>query len=180
MHPTIISRQEWHAREPRRHHPQGPPREAFLHHTSGEDGRTFNTLTKQSAHMRSVQSYHMDDPDHHWDDIGYSYVVFQYVGVRAPRVDPRVFMGRGAGEIPAAQEDHNERTIAICVVGDGMRESLHPQTIRVIAALIRAHPSVSILRPHSANPAHVNGTTCPGDKFRAALTPIGRAAGVSH
>lgn len=176
----IFTRQSWDARRARRSHPQGPPTQAFLHHSADVSGKTYNTFAKQCAKMRAVQNFHMDDPSRRWDDIGYSFVVFQHLGVQAPRIDPRIFTGRGSSQIPAAQEDYNTGTLAICVVGDGVHEALAPATVKAIADLIRRYPTIKRLRGHDQNPEHPHETECPGKRFKASIPTIARAAGVSH
>lgn len=167
-------RDEWNARPPRSMTRQSPPVTAFLHHSSGEDGKQFATLATQRAHVRAIQDFHMDS--HGWSDIGYALMVFQYVGVHDIRVEPRVYQCRLTKYVPAAQLGHNTRTLPICVVGNGDRETLHEETCRVIAALIRSYPSVTMLRPHGA----VTQTDCPGAKFRAEIPHIARHADVAH
>lgn len=177
----VYSRAKWGARSARAGEgTQDTPIEAFLHHSADPDGRAFNTLAKQAAHMRGVQDYHMDDPAHGWNDIGYHFVVFQYVGTNHRR-EPRVFAGRPTNIVPAAQLGHNTRTLAICVAGNGDAETLTHESRVMIARLINKYgPRVTILRPHSANPAHPGQTDCPGDHFRAAVPEIATLAKVRH
>lgn len=171
----IYPRADWNARDPRPMSTQASPIEAFLHHSSGEDGHAFATLATQRKHVRSIQDFHMGS-ERGWSDIGYAFMVFQYVGVKDRRVEPRVFQCRLTKYVPAAQLGHNTRTLPICVVGNGDVETIHPETVRIIAALIRQYPSVRTLRPHGA----VTQTDCPGTHFRSAIPDIARAAGVKH
>lgn len=177
-HPTIFPRNAWHARGWRKFDVQAEPRFAFVHHSDDPDGQRFNTLAKQAARVKGIQDFHMDDPDHRWNDIAYHFLIFQYVGVRDVRNEPRVFTGRLLAFEPAAQEDYNMGTLAICVVGNGDKETLTPQTQTIIRELIRKFPTVRDLRPHSANPKHPGGTECPGSRFRAHVADIARRAGV--
>lgn len=157
----IYSRAEWGARTPRPMSPQGVITEAFIHHSSGEDGKNFNTLTKQKAHVRQIQDYHMDNNG--WSDIGYAFMVFQWVGLRDLRPEPRVFACRDTHFLPAAQLGHNSNTLPICIVGNGDKETLTPQTIALLAQLIKHYPHIS--------PSSVLGhrdkvsTSCPGSEF---------------
>lgn len=178
----IYSRSDWNARQPRlnRMVVQSSPLYAFLHHSADVDGKTFNTLAKQRAHVRGVQNFHMDDPAHMWADIGYHFIITQYVGETKLRVMPRVFQCRLTGYVPAAQEGFNTRTLAVCVVGNGALEILHAETQKVIAELLRKYPTLKSLRPHSANPEHPGGTECPGRVFRSSIPDIARRAGLEH
>lgn len=177
MNLHIYTRAQWNARHPitSRMVTQGAPVEAFLHHSSGEDGHAFATFATQRAHVRSIQDFHMG-PERGWADIGYAFMIFQYVGVRDRRVDPRIFQCRLTTYVPAAQLDHNTRTLPICVVGNGDVETIHEETQKVIAALIRRFPTVKTLRPHGA----VTQTDCPGKHFTAAIPQIAKRAGVEH
>lgn len=145
---------------------QGIIREAFIHHSSGENGKTFDTLVKQKKHVRSIQDFHMDGNG--WSDIGYAFMVFQYVGTKNLRIEPRVFACRSTRYVPAAQLGHNSGTLPICVVGNGDAEVIAPHTKDLIASIIRKYA------PH-VSPSNVKGhrdvvaTTCPGSKFYAGI-----------
>lgn len=108
--------------------------------------------------MRGLQDFHMDGRG--WSDIAYNYLVFN--GSR-----PRVFYGRGARVIPAAQLNHNTNTIAVCVVmraGDKLTWQTKLQLRRVVWHLRRKVIKRNVpVRPHSA----VTETSCPGDQLRA-------------
>lgn len=164
----IQSRKSWRARDPR----PGMARQAdsiitefFLHHPADPHNLShLDTDGEQDAFMRGVQNFHMDDPQHHWNDIGYAFVVFQ---------DGRVYRGRGRGHVPAAQLDHNTGTIAVlCAVGNG--EAPTPAMVRGLGALkdemdkrvgrdlrVRAHGDVT-------------PTECPGPQVRAIIPQLNR------
>lgn len=173
----VYSRAEWGARSAKPMTPQGSPIHAFLHHSDDADGHAWRTLAAQKTKVRAIQDFHMG-PERGWSDIAYHFLIFQYVGVRDVRNEPRVFTGRLLAFEPAAQEDYNMGTLAICVVGNGDKETLTPQTQTIIRELIRKFPTVRDLRPHSANPKHPGGTECPGSRFRAHVADIARRAGV--
>lgn len=134
-------------------------KEVFLHF-SDSPGKGIRRFSAQTATMREIQEYHMDS--HGWSDIGYHFVVFQRQGV-IPIA--RVFAGRPINFVPAAQDNHNTNTIAICVVMQP-GERFKPSTQRRIKSLLRklkrdiGHGFV--VRPHSA----VVDTDCPGTEIR--------------
>ena len=153
----IISRRQWGAEPPRDRSYQDPRsvKELFIHYSESPSASSLET---QKQIMRGLQDFHKNGRG--WSDIAYNYVVFN--GSR-----PRVFYGRGARVIPAAQANHNTNTIAVCVVmkaGDKVSWRTKLQLRRLIYRLrtkvIRRNVPV---RPHSA----VTETSCPGDELRA-------------
>lgn len=169
----VYTRNEWHARTPRAMAVQDKPLEAFIHHSDDPHGDAWNTIAEQEAKMRAIQNYHMDDPAHGWSDIAYHYVVFQ---PNRSHASAHAYEGRKAIFVPAAQLDHNARTLAICVVGDGSREIMQRNTRFVIEQLIQRHPSVHKIGGHR----DVVSTTCPGDKFYSAVPRIADAVNLPH
>lgn len=165
----LYKREEWGARSPRGTTHQGDPTEAFLHYTGpGDDATRVDHLSEQIARMKSMQNYHMDHNG--WSDIGYHRVVFQKYGNLHV---VRVFNGREAHTVPAAQLGHNTGTFAIQVYSDGGDE-IKPATKRAIAALIKMFPSIKTLGGHK----DVTGTDCPGSSFYRQIPEIAAAAGV--
>lgn len=168
----INTRKSWGARRPR---PVSPPgsnrqsdaiiREFFIHHPADPHGLAhIDTDMEQDAYARAIQDFHMDDPAHKWNDIGYSFLVFQ---------DGRVYRGRGRHTIPAAQLKHNTGTIAVlCVLGDG--ETPSRAMVRSLGELKDKMDSLVgrdlIARPHSA----VTATSCPGDPLRSIIPGLNK------
>lgn len=147
--------------------------ESFLHHSDDPAGKEYTTLSAQRAKMRAIQNFHMDGRG--WSDIGYHFVVFQWLGKKDVRISPRAFAARPVHKVPAAQLNHNTRTLAICVVGNGVRELLAPETEKLIGDLIRKYgPDVTTIGGHG----DVTQTTCPGALFRKSLPDIARHAGI--
>ena len=153
----IISRGQWGARNAKERAYQDPRsvKELFIHYS---ESASASSIRDQKQIMRNLQDFHMDGRG--WSDIAYNYVVFN--GSR-----PRVFYGRGARVIPAAQANHNTNTIAVCVVmkaGDKVSWRTKLQLRRLVwhlrSKVIRRNVPV---RPHSA----VTETSCPGDELRA-------------
>lgn len=164
----IQSRPSWNARKPRpgtSRQTDSQIREFFIHHPADPHNLAhIDTDMEQDAYMRGVQDFHMDDPAHRWNDIGYSFVVFQ---------NGRVYRGRGRNVVPAAQLNHNTGTIAVlCVLGDNEPPS---------AAMVRALGTLKdemdrrvgrdlIARPHNA----VTATSCPGARLMAIIPNLNR------
>ena len=153
----IISRRQWGARKPKDRSYQDPRsvRELFIHYS---ESPSASSIRQQKQIMRDLQDFHMDGRG--WSDIAYNYLVFN--GSR-----PRVFYGRGARVIPAAQLNHNTGTVAVCVVmraGDKLTWQTKLQLRRLVwhlrAKVIKRNVPV---KPHSA----VTQTSCPGDQLRA-------------
>ena len=153
----IISRGQWGARNAKERSYQDPRsvRELFSHYS---ESPSASSIRQQKQTMRDLQDFHMDGRG--WSDIAYNYLVFN--GSR-----PRVFYGRGARVIPAAQLNHNTNTIAVCVVmraGDELTWQTKLQLRRVVWHLRRKVIKRNVpVRPHSA----VTETSCPGDQLRA-------------
>lgn len=155
----IYSRKSWGARPARdkTYQDARSVREIFLHYSeSPSPGVSFSS---QAAAIRNIQAFHQG-PSRAWSDVAYSYLV-----TNSPR--SRVFAGRGARAVPAAQLNHNTNTIAVCVImsaDEKLRWQTKLQLRRLIWRLrrrvIKRHVPV---RPHSA----VTETSCPGDDIRA-------------
>lgn len=161
----IVSRTRWGAAKPKPMTDGNRPTECFIHHSENAHAKTVDTFDEQSAAVRGIQDFHMG-PDRGWSDIGYHYVVFQ--------TKPRVFQGRSWFYVPAAQQDHNAGTLAICVYGDGRREEIAPHTRFLIEQIIGRHPSILTIGGHR----DVVSTVCPGDHFYSAIPRIARACGI--
>jgi hypothetical protein len=147
--------------------PQDAPIEAFIHYSYDFSVGRFDTLAEQEAKMREIQRYHMDNNG--WSDIGYAFVVFQPYGTLRRA---RAFQGRPTKYVPAAQANHNTRTLPICVVA-GPDNEIKRNTRYVIEQLINRYPSVKVVGGHR----DVVATSCPGDKLYAQIPTIARATG---
>jgi hypothetical protein len=167
---VIYDRERWSARAPRPMTRQNLPREAFIHHSDEPDADHLVNLAGQAAHMRAIQNFHMG-PERGWSDIGYHYVVFQPYG-KLNRA--RIFEGRKAGFVPAAQLGHNTGTLAICIVGNLDHETIKPATREAIEQLLKIFPSVRTLGGHR----DVTSTTCPGKHGYAAVPELAHSAGL--
>jgi hypothetical protein len=141
---------------------QASPREAFLHHTADAEGLSYNTKDEQVAKVRSIDKQHRAQG---WEMIGYHWVVFQRTGTRN---EARAYQARPAIYVPAAQENHNTRTLAICVVGNGERETMFADTRSVIREIIRRYSNIQTLGGHK----DVVATACPGRNFYSQIPTI--------
>jgi hypothetical protein len=167
---VIYDRERWRARAPRPMTRQNLPREAFIHHSDESDADHLIDLARQSQRMRAIQAFHMG-PERGWSDIGYHYVVFQPYGKLN---HARIFEGRRAGFVPAAQLGHNTGTLAICIVGNLDDDPVKPATRETIEQLLKLFPSVKTLGGHR----DVTSTTCPGKHGYAAVPELAHAAGL--
>ncbi len=155
----VYTRSDWGARKPGQMFDQpGPVVEAFLHHTFRPTGGA-DTLAEQKAVMRGIQNGHMDGNG--WPDIGYHFVVCQPFGSLE---HARIFVGRNWRKVPAAQLNHNRRTLAVCTVGDFTTEELQRNTRYAIGLLLRSGKWSHDLAAVGGH-RDVVSTDCPGDKL---------------
>lgn len=168
----VYTRQQWDARTARPRENQDTPREAFVHHTEDSNAGAIETLSQAFGAMRRIQDFHMDERG--WSDIGYHFVIFQPRGRHPQGI---VCHGRPVEYEPAAQLDHNMRTLAIAVYGNGDHDGMLQHTRYLIEALVRSYgPEVHKVGGHR----DVVATDCPGEHFYAAVPQIARALGVEH
>lgn len=169
----IYSRADWGAALPvfdrLAHQPVNSIGEAFVHHSAGF-GAPIDHLSEQIACLQQMQAFHQQTRG--WADIAYHYIVFQPYGAlnRA-----RVFAGRPTNVVPAAQMNHNMRTLAVCIVQMDP-EPLKQNTEWRVGRLIRRFDSVKHVRGHY----EVFGTECPGTKIKPHLDNIAKIAGKSR
>ncbi|XP_017886139.2 peptidoglycan-recognition protein 1-like [Ceratina calcarata] len=105
--PNIISRQNWHARQPvERELLEVTPTPYVVIHHGGEPKYCYDEKTC-SAIVRQYQNFHIDD--RHWFDIGYSFVIGE---------DGNVYEGRGWDYVGAHAPGYNTQSIGICIIGD--------------------------------------------------------------
>lgn len=170
----VYTRNEWGAEAPRPRTRQDAPTEAFVHHTENGDAAHIQTVRQALAAVRAIQHFHMHERVPPFSDIGYHFMVFQPGGA-FPHALPVAC--RPIAYVPAAQLEHNTRTLAIAVYGDGRRDPMHPNTRFVIEALVRTYgPNVRKIGGHR----DVVQTECPGDRFYAAVPRIADALNIAH
>jgi hypothetical protein len=147
-----------------RQRPTGPV--LFVHY-SASAGLELDTGKKQRAALRSIRDYHTGVNG--WSDIGYNFVVCQPAG-KLHRA--RIYRGRGARRVPAAQLGHNTGNLAVCVIA-AAGEPIATDTVLAVASLAR-RVRASAVKGHR----DVNDTSCPGDGLYDALPTIRRLAGL--
>lgn len=164
----FYSRRFWGARSPKPGMAaQGPPREAFVHHSENAHANTVNTGAEMREALRGIQAFHMDTRG--WNDIAYHYVVFQR---QTPQRSAHVFHGRDPSFVPAAQLNHNTHTLAICVFGNFDTDGVHPGTVEAIVNILDHHAGLLTVGGHR----DVVATDCPGPHLYAALDSIAQHA----
>lgn len=158
---SLYEREDWKARPWRDFTNQGwDASEVFIHHTADEASGT-DSIEDQKARMRGYQNYHMDVKG--WDDIGYHYVVFPPFETNAGTdISARVFSGRPRNHVPAAQEGHNNDTLAIAVVRGGDRTMYSNQRYAVEALINWIKGRGASLRTLGGH-RDASSTTCPGN-----------------
>lgn len=103
----------------------GPIVGASIHH-GGPVGPPRMTFKAAAATVRSWQNFHMDDPAHGWNDIGYNLLV-DGLG--------RLYQGRPVGTLPAAVGGHNSGTVGINFMQDGRTSPLNAAQRRTLKVL---------------------------------------------
>jgi len=166
---VAFSRKTWRARSPKVGYEYSPVNTLVIHHSAGS-GLGIDTVSEQCAALRSIQNFHMDTQG--WNDIGYNLICFQPRG-RLKRA--RLYWGRPARAIPAAQAGHNTGTIALCVVADDEPISyLTKRRIIKAAKALKKNHGIRYLRGHR----DYNATSCPGDHLYRLIPEIRRATGL--
>jgi hypothetical protein len=155
---------------------QARPAEAFIHHGAEGDAERVDTLAEQITAMRETRNFHFNVRG--WSDIAYHYVIFQsyHKGVHA-----RIFEGRPVRKVPAAQQDHNTGTFAVCIYGNFQHDDdLKPNTRYALEVLLTKRPDITGATALKTLGGHrdVVQTSCPGDTVYAALPTIAQAAGL--
>lgn len=163
-------RSAWNPRQARVMSDQHFTTEGFLHHSEDQSGTVYDTIAKQEAKVRDIQRFHMVERG--WADIAYHYVIFQ------PNHRHRlahVFAARPVGKVPAAQLNHNSNTLAVCVVGNGDRETLHAHTLTAIRYLLTQHHVLKF-----GGHRDVVATDCPGARFYPEVRRQAAILGIGH
>lgn len=164
---TILSRSRWDAKPPTSPRTLRKPytiRELFIH-WPGEDPRSWHdihTQNQEATVLRSFQHYHQ--VDNGWADIGYNHVM----GNGGFKEVPRIWTGRGAQYIPAAQLGHNPGTIAICVLV-GPNDPITENIVSRLRSYIRWAEGYSGNKLRVRGHGEVYGTECPGPRLRGII-----------
>ncbi|MDY7100936.1 MAG: N-acetylmuramoyl-L-alanine amidase [Actinomycetota bacterium] len=144
--PPVSTRAAWGARPPRATQPlRLPVSEVVLHHTAGG-------TSSETRQVRAAQDEHMDVRG--WDDIAYNWLVGQ---------SGRVFDGR-IRNMGAATKGRNDRSVAICLIGDFDRNRPSAAAISSVSELYARLIVRRIVTSRATLIAHrdVADTVCPG------------------
>lgn len=128
-----------------------------VHHSAEETSDPVKARLDDSAHtVRLIQKYHMEDPDHHWGDIGYHFLIDS---------SGRIFQGRDLKWQGAhAGGANNNQNIGVCMLGDFVQRSPTLAALKSLELLIEyLRKQYEIADPqlyghHDLNPS----TECPG------------------
>ncbi len=157
----IVTRAEWGAREPRSKTEIGPGVRGIAVHYSAAAPDEQDHHRNCAGRVRGIQNFHMDAPDHHWNDIAYNFLVCRH---------GFLFVGRGWGVRSAAQgtNDGNQKFHAVCFLGndrDG-RDDVTDLGRTAFEHVFRIgklrYSRAREIRPHS----FFHSTKCPGDELR--------------
>lgn len=151
---TIVSRQEWGARQTKdSHHMNTPVTTLFIHHTAMQPCITLQDCCHE---MRTIQNFHMDTRG--WDDIGYNFLIGQ---------DGRVYEGRGWNREGAHTKGWNNVAIAFSVMGNFMTHVPNQAALDAVNLMIACAIKENKLTPNYKLYGHrdVGNTACPGDAF---------------
>ncbi|XP_063410076.1 peptidoglycan-recognition protein SC2-like [Mytilus trossulus] len=149
----IISRDSWGARRPASTSTiHSPVPDFFIHHTEGGACTSFSACISQ---MKGIQNYHMDDANHHWSDIGYSFLVGE---------DGKIYEGRGWNRIGAHTQGYNSRGLAASFMGSFMTHAPNSAALNAVKELIQCGISKGKVSHSYALFGHrdVGSTDCPG------------------
>ncbi|XP_017886197.1 peptidoglycan-recognition protein SB1-like [Ceratina calcarata] len=154
--PNIISRQNWHARQPvERELLEVTPTPYVVIHHGGEPKYCYDEKTC-SAIVRQYQNFHIDD--RHWFDIGYSFVIGE---------DGNVYEGRGWDYVGAHAPGYNTQSIGICIIGDFSNFVPNEKALKTLNDLIKYGVKLRKIRGdyHILGHRQARSTLCPGTAF---------------
>jgi hypothetical protein len=161
---TVISRKEWNAAPPTKPRTRRAPssiREVFFH-WPGSEPRSWERVDTQSEEEAILRSFQRSHQGQGWADIGYNHVMGNADAV------PRLYTGRGAQFVPAAQLGHNTGTIACCIL-IGPEDFLRGDIIVRMRSYVRACEQFAGHRLRVRGHGEVVSTDCPGPQIRKAL-----------
>lgn len=163
---AVIKRAQWNARAPRTSNLtplKGQWSRITVHHSaeSTTDPRG-GSLEESSGTVRSIQKFHMDDPEHRWGDIGYHFLIDS---------GGRIFEGRELEWQGAhAGGSNNYQNIGICLLGDLEKRAPSEAALKSLQVLLddlrtRFRIPADRVAPHSEYAT----TRCPGPALTAWL-----------
>lgn len=155
----IVPRADWSAHRPvHKIEKMGRIDGVAVHH-SGSRGDEHDDHAQCQRAVRAIQQFHQFTRG--WSDVAYHFLACRH---------DRLFIGRGLGQVSAAQgtEDGNAHWVGVCVLGDGgpgFRARSQGALRAVLLArqlVVHATPSATGVRPHS----DFHRTECPGEEVR--------------
>ncbi|KAJ8682812.1 hypothetical protein QAD02_018604, partial [Eretmocerus hayati] len=154
--PRIISRSEWHARDPVDRNPLviSPAPFVVVHH--GGINHYCKNETSCADIVRSYQNLHMDKNG--WWDIGYNFVIGE---------DGNIYEGRGWDTFGAHAPKYNNQSIGVSVIGDFTKVMPNEAALEALNSLIKCGLSMNKIRADYHVIGHRQGraTECPGETF---------------
>ncbi len=155
--PSIVTRDEWGAMDPKRSYEDHSPDKITIHHTkTPQDGED---------RVRSIQRHHMEEIDDPWDDIGYHYLI-DSAG--------KIYEGRPVEVEGAHVKSHNPGNIGIAVIGNFNNKQLNDRQKKAIENL-----GAWLCDEYSISSDDIKGhrdydetNECPGDNLYDSLPEI--------
>ena len=164
LKPSIVSRRDWGARQPKKGYSYHSPRKLTIHHTY----RPLASSFQGASTIRGIQNYHMDSNG--WSDIGYHFLIGTYSSGSTV-----IYEGRPDNVIGAHTGGANTNNVGVNLIGDYDIEQVHPNgykaMIRVLAWLCDKHG----ISPNSIyGHKDFSSTLCPGSGLYDRLPQIRR------
>lgn len=164
---NVITRAEWGSTES---DPAGSwigaVDEIIIHHFYRPDVPASASAEHERGAMRGVQDFHTDKG---WDDIGYSFVVFD---------SGRAYEARGWHRSGAHTVGKNHSALAFCLAIDGDQADATDEAYRAIGELIEEGIRRGAIKPNPRITGHTDyaAKSCPGDRvYRDMAAKIGGA-----
>jgi hypothetical protein len=188
--PAIVTRAQWDADEDL----PAPPtygddvKVVFVHHTGGTND--YSCADSPSI-VRSIQAYHMTDPDHMWNDIGFNFLIDKcgtifegraggvdrpVVGMHTPGFDTDstgvALLGDMDDARPTPQALHALARLAAWKLGLGGHSPSGTAILTATASNGEYDTGDQVTVPTIAAHSDVAFTTCPGQNLTAALGTV--------
>lgn len=166
--PTMISREEWDAQEPRDYIDDSPLNNVnnlIIHHTDTPNEEVGNAAYRR---VKNIQNYHRNATNSWkaevWADIGYHYLISH---------DGLIFEGRNTKYMGAHTLNENHTSIGISLIGTFnetyISQAQEKSLIHLLAWLKEKYKlSIHNIKGHK----DFNSTDCPGDKVYTNLSEI--------
>ncbi|WP_372365722.1 N-acetylmuramoyl-L-alanine amidase [Candidatus Uabimicrobium sp. HlEnr_7] len=162
--PSIISRSDWGARQPKKGYSYHSPRKLTIHHTY----RPLASNFKGSSTIRGIQNYHMDNNG--WSDIGYHFLIGTYSSGSTV-----IYQGRPENVIGAHTGGANTNNVGVNLIGDYDMENVHPNGYKaMISTLAWLCDKYGISSNSIYGHKDFSSTLCPGRGLYDILPQIRR------